>query len=73
MIYRKVKALLASQFNILPENLTEEAYLVEDLGLDLVDLAIALEETFELEPLEDLSNMETLEDLVDFLQGCLDL
>lgn len=73
MIYRKVKQLLATEFNILPENLTEEATLVDDLGLDLVDLAIALEESFELEPIEDMSQLESIDDLVDYLQRVLDM
>lgn len=72
MIYRKLVALLASQFNIIPENLNEESVL-DDLGLDLVELAMALEETFELDHIEDLTSYETMEELVDFIQTCLDM
>lgn len=73
MIYRKLRSLLTTQFSIPAENLTEESYLLEDLGLDMIELAMALEEVFGLEEIDDLSNMETIEDLVDFLQRELDM
>lgn len=73
MIYRKLCKLLESQFSIIEGNITEEAFLSEDLGLDLVELAMALEDVFEIEEVTDLSSMETVADLIDFLQRELDL
>lgn len=73
MIYKKLVALLEEQFSVLPSAVLEDALLVEDLGLDLVELAMALEETFEVEEVEDLSNIETVEELIDFLQRELDM
>lgn len=71
MIYRKLKKMLSNEFNVAESDLEEGTFL-DDLGIDLVDLGLALEETFELEEISDLSNLETLEDLIDFLQGSLD-
>lgn len=72
MIERKLYGMLMSQFNIISENLQDEGYLLEDLGIDMVDLAMALEETFALAQVEDLSNLETLGDLVDYVQSSYD-
>lgn len=68
MIFKKLRNLLLVQFSVPERMLTEEALLVEDLGLDYTELAMALEEHFLLEDLDDLSNLETLGDLIDFLQ-----
>lgn len=72
MIYRKIIKLLATQFSLIPENMGEDSYLFDDLGLDRVDLAIAIEESFELDEI-DLTDIETIEDLVEFVQTCLDM
>lgn len=73
MIHKKLMALLQEQFSIVPDTITEDSFLVEDLGLDLVELAMALEDCFSLEELDDLSNLATVEDLIDFLQRELDM
>lgn len=72
MIHKKLVALLVEQFSVPLPAILEDAFLVEDLGLDLVELAMALEDTFELEEIEDLSNLQTVEELIDFLQRELD-
>lgn len=73
MIFKRLKNLLATQFSVVPDNITEESLLIEDLGLDLVELAMALEDVFELDEVDDLSNLTTIEELVDFLQMELDM
>lgn len=73
MIFKKLQQLFTREFNIIPEYLTEDSLLEGDLGIDMVDLALALEDFFELEPLDDLSHLETVDNLIDFLQGHLDL
>lgn len=73
MIFRKLRGLFTEQFSIPEENVTEDACLVDDLGLDLVELAMALEGIFDLDEIDDLSNIETVEDLIDFLQRELDM
>lgn len=73
MLEKRIKILLMTQFNIVADSLRDEDVLLENLGLDLVDLSLALEETFELKPVEDLSQFETLGDLVDFVQNSLDM
>ncbi len=72
MIYRKLQKLLETEFHIAEEDFDTNS-LVEDLDLDLVDLALALEDLFGLEEQTDISNLETVEDLIDFLQAALDM
>jgi acyl carrier protein len=60
----KVKAIIAEQLGVKPEEVTEEAKFVEDLGadsLDTVELVMALEEEFGVEiPDEDAEKMTTV-------------
>ncbi len=73
MIYDKVAKLIAEQFGMDVEDLSEDTTL-EDLGADSVDvmeLAMSLEEEFEIDELEedDLSGIHTVGDLVTLLQN----
>lgn len=72
MIFKKLKHLLQREFHVEVEDL-EETSRLDDFSLDLVDFALALEETFEIEDVPDLSNMDTLEDLMDYLHSVLDV
>ncbi len=61
---QKVKSIIAEQLGVKPEEVTEEARFVEDLGadsLDTVELVMALEEEFGVEiPDEDAEKMTTV-------------
>ena len=76
MIFEKLSALIAEQFNVDPDTITMDTSF-EELGadsVDVVDLTMAVEEAFNLEDLadENLSDMTTVGDFVRFLQTKLD-
>ena len=77
MIFNKLKALIAEQLGVDEDNITLEATFVEDLGvdsLDLVELSMALEDEFGIEEMseEDMANIKTVGDLVEYLGKHLD-
>lgn len=77
MIFEKVAALIAEQFNMDVDSITMDTSFADDLNadsVDIVDLSMALEEEFDIEELgeEDLSSISTVGDLVRFLQNKLD-
>ena len=77
MIFEKVAALIAEQFNMDADSITMDTSFADDLNadsVDIVDLSMALEEEFDIEELgeEDLSSISTVGDLVRFLQNRLD-
>ena len=69
----KMKAIIAEQLNIDEEKIALESSLKDDLGadsLDLFELVMALEEEFETEiPSEELSNINTVEDVMNYLKA----
>ena len=78
MIFNKLKALIAEQLSVNPDDITLEAAFVEDLGvdsLDLVELSMALEDEFGIEEMseEDMANIKTVGDLVEYLAKHLDI
>ena len=77
MIFEKVAALIAEQFNMDADSITMDTSFADVLNadsVDIVDLSMALEEEFDIEELgeEDLSSISTVGDLVRFLQNKLD-
>ena len=77
MIFNKLKALIAEQLGVDEDTITLEATFVEDLGvdsLDLVELSMALEDEFGIEEMaeEDMANIKTVGDLVEYLGKHLD-
>ena len=78
MIFEKLKALIAEQLSVDPDDITLEATFVDDLGvdsLDLVELSMALEDEFGIEEMseEDMANIKTVGDLVEYLAKHLDI
>ncbi|NCE63345.1 acyl carrier protein [Pseudoflavonifractor sp. 524-17] len=76
MIFEKIAALLAEQLGVEADSITMDTSF-EELGadsVDVVDLTMAVEETFHLEDLadENLSGITTVGDFVRFLQSKLD-
>jgi len=71
-IYEKVKAIIAEQLNISKDSINYESNL-EKLGadsLDLVEIAMNLEEEFKVEINdEDASKLVTVKDLVDYISN----
>jgi len=68
----KVKEIIQNKLQVEPEKIRPDARLDADLGadsLDLVDLAMALEENFHLDiPEEELENIRTVGDVVSYIQ-----
>lgn len=69
----KIKSIIAEQLNVGVETISLSSSLKDDLGadsLDLFELVMALEEEFETDiPTEDLSNIDTVEDIMNYLKS----
>lgn len=69
----KMKELIAEQLGIDAETVTPEKNLKDDLGadsLDLFELVTNLEDTYSIEiPSEDLEQMATVQDVLDYLKN----
>lgn len=75
MIFERIVRILAEQFGLDEEDITEETNF-EDLGadsVDLVELSMNLEEEFGIEEMgeEDIASIHNVGDLVNFLRGKL--
>ena len=75
MIFEKVAKLLAGQFGLEVEEITEDMGM-DDLGadsVDLVELSMNLEEEFDIEEMseEDIASIHTVGDLVGYLRSKL--
>ena len=68
----KIKAIIAEQLGVKPEEVTPQASFIDDLGadsLDTVELIMALEEEFNIEiPDEDAEKMTTVGDAVRYIE-----
>ena len=72
MIFEKVCALIAEQFNVDADSITMDTSFEDDLNadsVDIVDLSMALEE--ELTE-EEAASIKSVGDLVRFLQNKID-
>lgn len=71
-LVERVHAMIGEHLGVDAAELVPEANLLDDLGadsLDVVELAMALEEEFGLEvPDEDLENIRTVKDIIDYIQ-----
>ena len=77
MIFEKLAALIAEQFNVDAGSITMDTSFTDDLNadsVDIVDLSMALEEEFGIEELgeEEASSISTVGDLVRFLKNKID-
>ncbi|MCI8677584.1 MAG: acyl carrier protein [Lawsonibacter sp.] len=77
MIFEKLAALIAEQFNVDADSITMETSFTDDLNadsVDILDLSMALEEEFGIEELgeEEASSITTVGDLVRFLKNKID-
>ncbi|MFV0496573.1 MAG: acyl carrier protein [Candidatus Fimivivens sp.] len=75
MIFSKVKAILSEQLDVDVDLITLESSIVDDLGadsLDIVDLVMSLEDTFDTEiPDEAIETIKTVGDVVHFIEETL--
>lgn len=70
-VEEKVKAIIAEQLGVKPEEVTTEASFVDDLGadsLDTVELVMAFEEEFSIEiPDEDAEKITTVGEAIKYI------
>ena len=70
-MFEKIKEILVEEMQVDPENVTMEAELVNDLGvnsLELADLILLCEEKFDIEINdEDIHKFITVGDVADYL------
>ncbi len=71
----KVKEIVVNQLGVSPDQVTEDAKFIEDLGadsLDQVELVMALEEEFGADiPDEDAEKLTTVGDAIRYVEGHL--
>ena len=71
-IEERVKDLVVEQLGVSPDQVTNDASFVDDLGadsLDTVELVMAFEEEFDVEiPDEDAEKMTTVGDAIAYLE-----
>ena len=77
MIFEKLSALIAEQFNVDVDSITMDTSFEDDLNadsVDIVDLSMALEEEFGIDELseDEAAGITTVGDLVRLLQGRID-
>lgn len=72
-MFDKVKNLLVEELSVNPDDVTPSAELVNDLGvnsLELADLVLLCEEKFDIEITDDeIHKFVTVGDIVEFLSG----
>lgn len=72
MIFKKLKLLICEQLELEEDEITLDSLIVDDLGassLDLVDMAMAVEDEFGIElPEEMLESVQTVEDVVRYIE-----
>lgn len=73
IMLEKVKEIVAESLNVEESTLSETTSFKEDLGadsLDLFEMVMAFEETFEVEiPSEDLEQITTVGDVVKYIES----
>ena len=71
-MFEKVKSVLAQQFELDPESITMDTYLIDDLGadsLDVVELIMSLEDEFGIAISDnDAAQLYTVGRIVDYLE-----
>ncbi len=77
MIFDRVKKIVNEQLGINEDEISMDSNFLEDFGadsLELIDLIMALESEFDIEvPEEDIEEIETVADVVEYLKNHTDL
>ncbi|MGN8799569.1 acyl carrier protein [Candidatus Merdisoma sp. HCP28S3_D10] len=72
-MFEQIKKIVAENLNVEEDAITMEASFKEDLkadSLDLFEMVMALEEEFDMEiPSEDLEQLETVKDVMDYIES----
>lgn len=72
MVFEKLSKLVAEQFGVSADSITMETHFINDLSansIDIVDLMLAVEESFDLDEIEEdaLENVKTVGDVVNYI------
>ena len=72
MVFEKIKKIITEQLEVDQSIITDNASITGDLGadsLDLVDLALSIEDEFDIELSDDaLEKIKTVSDLVAYIE-----
>ncbi len=72
MVFEKIKKIISEQLEVDQSIITDNASITGDLGadsLDLVDLAMSIEDEFDIELSDDaLEKIKTVSDLVVYIE-----
>ena len=76
MVFEKLSKLIAEHFSIDVEDITMDTNFMEDLNadsIDLMELMMAAEETFEMDEVEEsaMSGLKTVGDVVGYISDRL--
>ena len=72
MVFEKIRELICEQFDVDPEQITEETNFLQDLSadsLDFVELVMNIEDGFGLPEIseEEIRSIQTVGDLVEYV------
>lgn len=72
-MFEEIRKIVAENLNVEEEMITEETSFKEDLeadSLDLFEMVMALEETYEVEiPSEDLEQLSNIADIISYIES----
>ena len=72
-MFDKVKDIIVHELMVEEDEVTMDSNIKDDLGADslaIVDLAMALEDEFDVEiPDEEIENLKTIGDVVEYIQN----
>ena len=73
MTFEKIRTILSEQLSVEDEEISLDSNIIDDLGadsLDLVDMAMTVEDEFGLElPEEMLEKVQTVEDIINYIDN----
>lgn len=73
MTFEKIRTILSEQLSVEEDKITLSSNIIDDLGadsLDLVDMAMTVEDEFGIElPEEMLEKVQTVEDVINYIDN----
>lgn len=73
MTFEKIRTILSEQLSVEEDKITLSSSIIDDLGadsLDLVDMAMTVEDEFGIElPEEMLEKVQTVEDVINYIDN----
>ncbi len=72
-MFEKVRDVIVEELDVDKENVSETSHIINDLdadSLDVVELVMALEETFDIKVDDDsVQSLRTVQDVVDYIEA----